>query len=254
MDDVLKEIRDIPEPSVMILDNDLLNDGARLNALCDGLERTGFSKNFICYGSVRSLLANKEAVGRFARNGLRAVLIGYESFSTRDLSQYRKPTSPDDNLQAATVLRAMHVDAWASFILHPDWDAADFRAFRRHLRALRPQVASMSPLTPFIPIPFFEPYEHRLLFGRDDYEKWSFSQVTIRPTQMSLRRYYFEMLKTNLYINLFSNNMAYMVRKFGPGTVLRLFRGALRIMGRYIRLMLEATERFDPRVDVHAQP
>ena len=237
LDVVMQQIRNMAEPSIMIYDNDLFTDGVRLNELCEQLEREGIRKNFLCYGSVRGVLANGEAVARFARNGLRAVLIGYESFRAADLAQYRKPATPDDNLAAARFLRSIKVDAWASLILHPDWDHADFRSFRRALRALRPQIASMSPLTPLLQIPFFEEYEDRLLFARDDYEKWSFSQVTIRPSRMSLRRYYWEVLKTNLYINLWSNNLGYLIRKFGPLTVLRLLRGAARVMGRYVKLM-----------------
>lgn len=240
LDLVLDQIRGIAEPSIMIYDNDLLHDGARLDEFCRRLEEAGVRKNFLCYGSVRGVLANREAVTRFARNGLRAVLIGYESFRDGDLEQYRKGSNPDDNLAAAQFLREIGVDAWASFILHPDWNAADFRQFRRYLRALRPQVASLSPLTPFLPLPFFKPFEDRLLFARDDYEKWSFSQVTIRPSRLSLRRYYAEVLKTNLYINLWNNNLGYLIRKFGAGTVWRLLRGSLRIFGRYLTLMRTA--------------
>ena len=239
MDAVIQQISSINESSIMIFDNDLLHDGTRLNELCSRLETNGIKKNFMCYGSVRAVLTNREAVARFARNGLRAVLIGYESFSAQDLDQYHKRSSPDDNLAAAAILRALGVDAWASFILHPDWDRADFKRFRRYLRSLRPEVASMSPLTPFLRIPFYEKYEHRLLFPRNDYGKWSFSQVTIRPLRMSLRRYYYEVLKSNLYINLWSNRILYMVRKFGLGTVLRLCTGSFRIALRYIRLMCE---------------
>jgi radical SAM superfamily enzyme YgiQ (UPF0313 family) len=246
LDGVMDQIRSIAEPSITIFDNDLLHDGARLDALCERLEREGIRKHFVCYGSVRAVLANKDAVARFARNGLRAVMIGYESFSSSDMAEYRKASTPDDNLAAAAFLRSIDVDAWASFILHPDWDREDFRRFRRYLRALRPQVASMSPLTPLVPVPFFEPYEDRLLYPRDDYEMWSFSQVTIRPSRMSLRRYYYEVLKTNLYINLWSNNLGYLVRKFGPGTFLRLLRGALRVSTRYVRLMREASPVIDP--------
>lgn len=237
LDVVLDQIHGMTEPSIMIYDNDLLAAGARLDALCERLEREGIRKNFLCYGSTRAVLANRESVARFARNGLCAVMIGYESFSAADLAQYRKAATPDDNLAAAAFLRTIKVDAWASFILHPDWDRDDFRHFRRYVRALRPQVATMAPLIPFLPIPFFKPYEDRLLFARDDYEKWSFSQVVIRPSRMSLRRYYYEMLKTYLYINLWSNNPGYLVRRFGPGTVLRMMRGAGHVLGRYIRLM-----------------
>lgn len=240
---VMDQIRTIAEPSIMIYDNDLLRDGVRLDALCERLEREGIRKNFLCYGSTRGVLDNRAAVARFARNGLRAVMIGYESFSAGDLAQYRKGATPDDNLAAADFLRMIEVDAWGSFILHPDWDRADFRRFRHYLRTLRPQVATMAPLTPFLPIPFFEPYESRLLCSRDDYEKWSFSQVTIRPSRMSLRSYYAEVLKTHVYINLRSNNIGSLLRRFGLGTVLRMLRGAGQLLVRYIRLMREAPGR-----------
>lgn len=240
LDEVVAEIRSIAEPAIMIFDNDLLHDGARLDALCDRLERAGVQKSFICYGATRSVLAQRAAVARFARLGLRAVLIGYESFSAADLAGYGKDATPDDNLAAAAYLRELGVDAWASFILHPDWDRADFRRFRRYVRALRPRVASLSPLTPFLPVSFFAPFEDRLLFPRADYERWSFSQVTIRPARLSLRRYYIELLKTNLYVNLYSNSLPYLVRKFGVGTVWRLLRGSLRIMGRYLALIRRA--------------
>jgi radical SAM superfamily enzyme YgiQ (UPF0313 family) len=242
---VMDQIRTIAEPSIMVYDNDLLHDGERLEILCERLEREGIRKNFLCYGSTKSVLANRAAVARFARNGLRAVMIGYESFSDGDLTQYHKGATPDDNLAAAAFLREIRVDAWASFILHPDWDHADFRRFRRYLRALRPQVATMAPLTPFAPLPFFAPFEDRLLFPRDDYDQWSFSQVTVRPSRMSLRRYYFEVLKSHLYINLWSNSLTCLVRRFGIATVLRMLRGAAQVLVRYVRLMgnAEATWR-----------
>jgi hopanoid C-3 methylase len=107
--------------------------------------------------------------------------------------------------------------------------------------ACRHSSGTLAPLTPFLQIPFFKLYEDRLLFARDDYEKWSFSQVVIRPSRMRLRRYYYEVLKSYLYINLWSNNLGCLVRRFGPGTVLRLARGAVHVMGRYLRLMREAS-------------
>ncbi|WP_143154909.1 hypothetical protein [Tissierella praeacuta] len=63
-------------------------------------------------------------------------------------------------------------------------------------------MSSVSPLTPFPNLPMYKQYENRLIFKKEDYEKWSFGQVIINPSKMSLRRYYYELLKTNLYINL----------------------------------------------------
>jgi len=185
-------------------------------------------------------LKNRKAVARFAKNGLSAVLVGYESFNPSELQSYAKKSSPDDNLETAQFLKQVKVDAWASFIMHPDWSVEDFKKFRQHIRQLRPEISSMTPLTPFPSLPLFKEYSDRLLINRNDYEKWNFGTVGIMPSHMSLRRYYIEILKSNLYVNLVMNNTAYLMRKFGVMTLIRLLAGSLRLTNRYILLMLRS--------------
>jgi radical SAM superfamily enzyme YgiQ (UPF0313 family) len=235
---VFDQVRRIEESNIMIFDNDFLCDGARLNELCELLEANGVKKTFLCYGSVNGILKNREAVARFAKNGLSAVLVGYESFSAAELAHYRKKSTTDDNLEAAAFLKEIKVDAWASFIMHPDWSRDDFRKFRRYIRKLRPEISSMTPLTPFPVLPLYKEFADRLIVKRDEYEKWNFGTVSIMPSQMSLRRYYLQILLSNLYVNLFMNNTIYLVRKFGVMTLVRLLGGSVRLMNRYVMLML----------------
>ncbi len=237
---VFDQIKRIKESNIMVFDNDFLCDGTRLETLCDFLESTGIQKTFLCYGSVHSILKNRKAVARFAKNGLSAVLVGYESFNPSELQSYAKKSSPDDNLETAQFLKQIKVDAWASFIMHPDWSVEDFKKFRQHIRQLRPEISSMTPLTPFPSLPLFKEYSDRLLINRNDYEKWNFGTVGIMPSHMSLRRYYIEILKSNLYVNLVMNNTAYLMRKFGVMTLIRLLAGSLRLTNRYILLMLRS--------------
>ena len=42
---------------------------------------------------------------------------------------------------------------------------------------------------------FFYEYKDRLIYDVEDYEKWNFGDVLIYPSNMSLRRYYWEILK-----------------------------------------------------------
>lgn len=235
---VFDQVRRIEESNIMIFDNDFLCDGARLNELCELLEANGVKKTFLCYGSVNGILKNREAVARFAKNGLSAVLVGYESFSAAELEHYRKKSTADDNLEAAAFLKEIKVDAWASFIMHPDWSRDDFRKFRRYIRKLRPEISSMTPLTPFPVLPLYKEFADRLIVKRDEYEKWNFGTVSIMPACMSLRLYYLEILLSNLYVNLFMNNTIYLVRKFGVTTLVRLLGGSVRLMNRYVLLML----------------
>jgi len=237
MEVIFRQIREIREPSIMIIDNDFLCSGERLEQLCNFLEQEKIRKNFLCYGSVQSVLHNRESVHRFAKYGLRAVLVGYESFNPGELAGYQKKATVEDNLEAAGLLRRWGVDAWASFIFHPDWDHADFKAFRRYIRRLRPEISSLSPLTPFPGLPAFREFQDRLLFDVREYEQWSFGNISIRPSKMSLRAYYAEVLLTNLQVNFFMNNALYLVRRFGLRTLFRLTVGGTRLTLRYLAAM-----------------
>ncbi|MCI5140046.1 MAG: B12-binding domain-containing radical SAM protein, partial [Candidatus Electrothrix sp. AR1] len=210
----------------------------RLEQLCDFLAQEKIRKNFLCYGSVQSVLHNRKSVRRFTEHGLRAVLVGYESFNSSELARYKKKATVEDNLEVAGLLRQWGVDAWASFIFHPDWDHAGFKDFRRYIGELRPEISSLSPLTPFPGLPAFQEFEDRLLFDVTDYEQWSFGNISIRPSKMSLRAYYAEVLLTNLQVNFFMNNALYLVRRFGVRTLFRLTVGGFRLMLRYLVAML----------------
>jgi radical SAM superfamily enzyme YgiQ (UPF0313 family) len=133
---IIGQIKEIQEPSIMIYDNDFLNNKVRLEALCELLEKNGIKKNFICYGSVKSIISHPETIRRVAKNGLRAVLIGYETFNQRELEAYKKKSTVEDSYKASAILKELGIDCWASYMLHPDWDAVDFKNFRKFIISL----------------------------------------------------------------------------------------------------------------------
>lgn len=240
LESVIRHMGALPEKHVMLIDNDFLNNKDRIAQFCTLLEQKRIKKNLICYASVRSILENEDQMGRLASNGLKTMLVGYETFSEKEMAFYKKGTLPESSLKAAAILKKHGIDCWASFILHPDWTKADFRSFRRHIKQLKPEISTFSPLTPFPGLPLFSIYKDRLLVSEKVHERWSFGEVTIRPLHMSLRQYYLEVLRTVLYINLVLNNSSYMVNRFGTKTLLRISRGSIKVFFKYVRLMLSA--------------
>ncbi|WP_313568031.1 hypothetical protein [Acetoanaerobium noterae] len=117
-------------------------------------------------------------------------------------------------------------------------DKADFKSFRAYIKKIRPQITTINPLTPFPGLPLYEEYKDRLLFSAVDYEKWSFGQLIIKPSKISVRRYYYELMITYLYVNLFVNGNTKMLKKFGLMNVLRIGFGAVKASKNYIKLML----------------
>lgn len=239
MELIKKDILSIKEPTIMFFDNDFFASKDKIISFIDLIKELKLKKNYIVYGSVKGIIECKEQITEFKKLGLKAVLVGYETFSDEEMTMYQKKSTTNDNYFAANILRGLGIDAWASFMAHPDWSVEDFKKFRRYIKSLRPEISSISPLTPFPNLPMYKSYENRLLYRKDDYEKWSFGQVIIKPSQISLRRYYYELLKTNLYVNLFINKKTEMLSRYGLKDILRLLKGSINALNKYIVLMIK---------------
>ncbi len=239
---IQQDLLNIEENTIMIFDNDLLASKIRINGFLDLVEALNLKKNFIAYASVEGILGNIEALKRFKSLGLKALLVGYETFSEKEMDYYTKKTSTLDSQKVAELLKEMGIDVWASFMAHPDWGKEDFKAFRKYVKKLSPQISSVSPLTPFPNLPLYKEFKERLIFSTEDYEKWSFGQVTIQPGKMSLQKYYYQMLVINLYINLSMNQSTEMLKRFGVKSMVRLSMGSFKAAIRYIQLMLKANK------------
>lgn len=234
-----KDLAIIKEPTIMFMDNDFFSNKDKIETLIKLIKEFNLKKNYIMYASVAGIIKYKKYVQELAELGLKALLVGYETFDDNELIKYKKKSTTTDNYLAAEILREAKIDVWASFMAHPDWSKKDFKLFRTYINELKPQITSISPLTPFPNLPMYKEYENRLIYSADEYEKWSFGQVMINPSQISLRRYYYELLKTNLYVNLFVNKNTEMIKKFGIINIVRILMGSIKAANKYIRLMIE---------------
>lgn len=232
-----KDLSIIKEPTIMFMDNDFLANKEKLKSFINLVKELKLNKNYIMYGSVEGIIRYKEYLKELKKFGLKALLVGYETFSDNEMNTYHKKSNTSDNFIASKILRDLGIDVWASFIAHPDWSKNDFNLFRKYIKKLKPQITSISPLTPFPNLPMYEKYKERLLYKADDFEKWSFGQVMIKPSKISLRMYYWELLKTNLYVNLYVNKNTEMIKTFGIKNIFRISAGSLKAAKKYIHLM-----------------
>lgn len=234
-----KDLMSIKEPTIMFIDNDFLCNEEKITAFIDVVKELNLKKNYIMYGSVKGVIEFEKYLKDLSEIGLKALLVGYETFSDEEMTDYHKKSTTDDNLKASEILRKYKIDVWASFMAHPDWDKNNFKSLRAYIKKLKPQITSISPLTPFPNLPLYKEFEQRLLYKKEDFEKWSFGQVMIRPSKVSLKTYYYELLKTNLYVNIFINKNTEMIKKFGLINIIRILKGSLKAVKKYLILMNE---------------
>ena len=231
-----KDFLSIKEPTIMFIDNDFFANREKIETFIQLIKKFKIEKNYIMYGSVKGIIENKEYLEELSKLGLKALLVGYETFNEDEMIQYQKGSNASDNITAAILLKDLGIDVWASFMAHPDWTKKDFQKLRDYIKELKPQISSISPLTPFPGLPMYSCYKDRLLYKAEDYEKWSFGQVMIKPSQISLKRYYYELLKTNLYVNISINKNTEMIKSFGGKNVFRIIKGSIKAAKKYFLL------------------
>jgi radical SAM superfamily enzyme YgiQ (UPF0313 family) len=234
-----KDLACIKEPTIMFMDNDFFANEEKIITFINLVKELNLNKKYIMYGSVKGIIDYKGYIKELAQLGLRALLVGYETFNENEMEKYHKKSTTTDNYMAAEILKESGIDVWASFMAHPDWNKRDFKLFRSYINGLKPQITSISPLTPFPNLPMYKDYEDRLIYKADEYEKWSFGQVMIKPSHINLRRYYYELLITNLYVNIFVNKNTEMIKKFGVKSIFRILKGSIKAAKKYIILMME---------------
>jgi radical SAM superfamily enzyme YgiQ (UPF0313 family) len=233
LDAVLEELAGIREEEIYIVDDDFLCSRERVLAFVEGVERRGLQKRFQVYGRADFIAANPEVIARFRAAGLRVVIVGLESCDDADLEAYGKGLRADTNVRAMEVLNQNGIDAYATFILGPDWARDDFDRLDRFLRRLKIRFANLQPLTP-LPGIAYQVEESRLVVPRDDWPRWDLAHVTIRPSRLSLDDFYRETLRlyrrmiwrpANILKNL----------KYPLHMQLRILRGLARVRRQYQR-------------------
>lgn len=232
LEEVLDELAEIGEREIYIVDDDFLASRQRVEAFLDGLSRRGLDKHFLVYGRADFIARHEDLLARFRRQGLRTVIVGFESFSAQELDQYHKGVEPGLNREAMAVLNRHGIDCFATLIVPPEWGPEDFRACGRHLRGLGILFVNLQPLTP-LPGTEFQVDEESLLLDRTDFEAWDLAHLALRPTRLSPAEFYRELLRLYGEVVFAPRALWRHLRRHPWRPLLRMLTGGLRVRGQY---------------------
>ncbi len=235
IEEIVDQIQALDEPYVMVCDNDFLINEERLLRFMDLLEERDIQKKYMCYGSVNSILEKPHIFERLARCGLMAVIIGYEAFADDKLKSYDKAATVDQNIEATRLLQQQGIACWGSFIIDPDWSKKDFRRLLSYIRQVKPELVTFSPLVPHPMTSLYDEYKDRLIYPKEDYEKWNFGDVLVYPSQMGLKSYYFQVMMLALKVNMRWSSLRYVRRNLPFKNSSRMVLGFRALLGVYVR-------------------
>ena len=233
---VVEEILTITEPEIYIVDDNFLVSKERVETFCDLLEQYDIKKRFLIYGRADFIAHNEKTISRFAKLGLRAVIVGVESSNPSELTKYNKNSSVAANEAAIGVLHKHGVDCYATLILGLDWTKNDFAKLRHWLLQQKLRFINLQPFTPLPGTPLYDEYKDQLIIPRERYQEWDLANVTVRPLNLSLRSYYFQIIKLYFAVSLNTHSLRINLRH-GIKANLKLSLGVAKITWQYLKKM-----------------
>ncbi|PKM53927.1 MAG: B12-binding domain-containing radical SAM protein, partial [Firmicutes bacterium HGW-Firmicutes-3] len=114
----------------------------------------------------------------------------------------------------------------------------DFKRLLAYIKRLRPELITFSPLVPHPLTPLYDQYEDRLIYPKEDYDKWNFGDVLIYPSKMSLKAYYLQVLKLALVVNFNAYSVAYTRKNIPTKNSIKMVLGFKNLFGVYVKNML----------------
>ena len=235
---VIEELKQIPEKEIYIVDDDFLVSGDRILEFCQKLEEHNLKKKFLVYGRADFISNNENVIKVFRDHGLQAVIVGLESFKNEALDKYNKRTSIRENEAAVRVLKKYDIEVYGTLILDMDFSREDFHNLHKWLKGLGLTFINLQPLTPLRGTEIYQMYKENLIVDGDQFEKWDLAHLVLKPEKMSVRRYYYEMIKLYYRITMAPGNVIRLIKKYGLKDVLKLSMGSSVITMQYLKKLV----------------
>lgn len=147
--DVINEIEEIAVKNIFILDDNFLFSRKRLLEFCELIKERRLKKEFIAIGNADFVAQNPDVMSKLREAGVKALMVGFEFVTDRELNAINKDASIIDNNRTLEICQDLDIDLFALFIINPDWHHADFRKLARYLRDHFIPFALFSTLTVF---------------------------------------------------------------------------------------------------------
>ena len=197
---ILEELAGIKEDCIFFADDESLLDAPRMTRLARLIKESGIQKRYFLYSRSDTITKNPDLLKVWRDIGLERVFVGIEFFRDEDLNYIRKKSTSKDNEQAVRILHDLGINVYASFIIRPEFTAADFASLRKYCRQLELCYASFAVLTPLPGTDLFQEVGDQLIIQNYDY--FDFIH-TLLPTTLPLREFYAE------YHDLYRKGMAW---------------------------------------------
>ncbi len=193
IEDIVNEVKNIDCENIYFIDDDFLFDRKRLEKFIELIKNKKIKKNYVCYGRVDFIINNIDIMKQLKEIGLLYVIVGLEAANDNYLDKYNKKININDSEKCIHILEDIGIRCMGLFIVDIDFTPKDFNNMYKWIKKSGLKRLGYSIYTPLPGSDLAKQYEGKYI--ENDLTKFDYIHTVVKPTKMSIRKFYFHYYK-----------------------------------------------------------
>ncbi len=187
IESIIHELKHIDYEIVRFADANTIVNIEFIDKLFDRIEEEGIKKEYIM--DIRSDTAVKYPwlIEKLARNGLKVVICGFESFREQELEKYNKSSSVSLTTEAINIFHSNNIMLRGNYVIPNDYAQNDFKAMSDFAAGYKVAYAGYTILTPMPGTVYYNEMKDQII--DHDLSKYNFFNCVL-PTKIPLEDFY----------------------------------------------------------------
>jgi len=188
VESVIEELKMTDDyPVVRFADANTIIEVGFINKLFDRIKEENIQKDFVMDIRFDTAVEHPKLIEKLAKNGLKVVICGFESFREEELKKYNKAASAKLIEEAINIFHQNGIMLRGNYVIPNDYDEDDFKALADYSNAHKVVYAGYTILTPMPGTVFYKEVEDQII----DYDlsKYNFFNSVLK-TKLPIEKFY----------------------------------------------------------------
>lgn len=187
VESIITELKEMDYDIVRFADANTIVNESVIEHLFDRIEQEGIKKTYIMDIRTDTAVNNPKLIEKLARNGLKVVICGFESFREEELKKYNKSSEAKLIHQAIDIFHQNGIMLRGNYVIPNDYDEDDFKALSEYTSSHKVTYAGYTILTPMPGTPYYEEIKDQIVDF--DLSKYNFFNSVLK-TKLPLEKFY----------------------------------------------------------------
>ncbi|MFH0864651.1 MAG: radical SAM protein [Bacteroidota bacterium] len=174
-------------PVVRFADANTIVETHFINRLFDRIKEEGIRKDFVMDIRFDTAVMHSGLIEKLARNGLKVVICGFESFREKELLKYKKGASAKLIEEAINIFHQNGIMLRGNYVIPNNYDEQDFEALADYAHAHQVVYAGYTILSPMPGTAFYKDVKNQII--DHDLSKYNFFN-SVMKTKLPVEKFY----------------------------------------------------------------